>query len=479
MSKLLQASQLEDVGSEFEEVDLGDRRLDVRVQSMAVALALRPDRGFTSAMTRPCDAEAAYRFLRNPRVDAEAVLDPHFYKSVARIREAGTALVIHDTSEFKYSGDSERKGLGALRASEQGFLGHFSLAVSSDGSRRPLGVVAMSTWTRDRQPKRRKKVPKRSGWVCSKQPNKESARWQDQIDEVAERCADLSIVHVADREADAYPLLLHLVSKGHQFVIRMARERCARADELAELETVRSIAARAQDVVVTEVAVHKRKGAALPRMGVARDARSARLAFAAARVQIKRPYYLFGEAMWLDVNVVHVYEIDPPADEEPIDWMLFTSEPIDTSDDLRRVVDYYRTRWMIEEYFKALKTGCAMEKRELESYDTLRNALSLFVPIAFHMLLLRDVARSAQDEPANAVLTESQIEVLTAMKRLRPNPTARHALLAVAELGGYYNKQRPPGWRVLARGMHDLFVHQHGWLLARSAGIAEKDAIKR
>ena len=159
--------------------------------------------------------------------------------------------------------------------------------------------------------------------------------------------------------------------------------------------------------------------------------------------------------------------------------MLFTSEPIDTSDDLRRVVDYYRTRWMIEEYFKALKTGCAMEKRELESYDTLRNALSLFVPIAFHMLLLRDVARSAQDEPANAVLTESQIEVLTAMKRLRPNPTARHALLAVAELGGYYNKQRPPGWRVLARGMHDLFVHEHGWLLARSAVIAEKDAIKR
>jgi len=479
MAIALRASQLEDVGAEFDDIDLGDRRLDARALRMAMALALRPDCGFTSAMARPCDAEAAYRFLRNPRVDPDAVLEPHIEKSAARVREAGLALVVHDTSEFKYSGESERRGLGAIHASEQGFLGHFSLAVSADGSRRPLGVLAMSTWTRDRQPKRRKKAKKLSGWAHSKRANKESARWQDQIDEVAERSASSPIIHIADREADAYPLLLHLTTHGHRFVIRMARERRARVDELAELETVRSIVARAQDVIVTEVPAQKRNGRALPRMGIARDARSARLAFAATRLQVKRPYYLFGEPMWLDVNVVHVHELDPPDGCEPIDWMLLTSEPIATSVDISNVVAHYRARWVIEEYFKALKTGCAMEKRELESYDTLRNALAIFVPIAFHMLLLRAAQRRAPNEPASAVLTTTQIAVLMAMSRLKPNATARDALLAVAELGGYYNKQRPPGWIVLARGMRDLIIHEHGWLLAQFARNSEKDTIKR
>lgn len=478
MRETLRPSQLEDVAAEFEHIDLGDRRLDDRAQKMALALALRPDRGMTSAMVRSCDAEAAYRFLRNPRVDAEAVLEPHFDKTAERIRDAGVTLVIHDTSEFKYSGDTPREGLGPIRSSEQGFLGHFSLAISHDTSKRPLGIIAMSTWTREPRPKRTKSV-NRSGWHYSKQNLKESARWQEQIDEVAERCGDAPIIHVADREADAYPLLLHLDRNDHRFVIRMARERRAREDEVAELETVRAIATRADASVLSEVPVQMRKGAALPRMGVARNARTARLAFAATSLQLKRPYYLFGEEMWLDVNVVHVREIDAPADQEPIDWMLFTSEPIDTHEQLCHVVECYRRRWMIEEYFKALKTGCAMEKRELESYDSLCRALALFVPIAHQMLLLRSVARSSKDEPATAVLSPTQIEVLIAMKRLRSNPSARDALLAVAELGGYYNKQRPAGWLVLARGMHDLLIHEHGWLLAKSSHSGAEEAIKR
>lgn len=474
----LRPSQLHEVFAEVEAIDLGDHRLEVRAQEMIVALALRPDRGVTSAMVEPREAEAAYRFLRNPRVDAEAVVEPHFDKSVARIREAGTALIIHDTSEFKYSGSTHRDGLGPLHGSGQGFLGHFSLAVSNDEWVRPLGVVAMTTWARAPQRKGKRAV-KRSGWAYSKQSEKESGRWQEHIDDVAQRVgSDVPIIHVADREADAFPLLLHLVDNGHRFVVRMARDRRGRIDEWAELETVRSIVSDTGDVMVTEVGINKRKGAALPRMGKVRDARTAKLGFASKRLQIKRPYYLFNETMWLDLNVVHVREIDAPRGAEPIDWVLLTSEPIDTPDQVRRIVECYRRRWLIEEYFKALKTGCAMEKRELESFDSLGRALALFVPIAFHMLLLRSVARAAKETTAAAILTTTQIEVLVAMGRVRQNPTARDALMAVAQMGGYYNKQRPPGWLVLARGVQDLIRYEHGWMAAK-AHFSEQEAIKR
>ena len=54
--------------------------------------------------------------------------------------------------------------------------------------------------------------------------------------------------------------------------------------------------------------------------------------------------------------MVYAKEKDPPDDMEPVDWLLLTSEPIDTDEQILEVVDIYRARWLIEEYFSALKT---------------------------------------------------------------------------------------------------------------------------
>jgi DDE family transposase len=70
----------------------------------------------------------------------------------------------------------------------------------------------------------------------------------------------------------------------------------------------------------------------------------------------------------LTLNVVRVWEPKPPRGAPAVCWMLYTSEPIDTAEQLLTIVDQYRSRWVIEEFFKALKTGCAFEKRQLESY---------------------------------------------------------------------------------------------------------------
>jgi hypothetical protein len=211
---------------------------------------------------------------------------------------------------------------------------------------------------------------------------------------------------------------------------------------------------------------------ALKKTFPAREARSARLAVSALRVVLRRPAYLADP--WprsLAIHVVHVTEVDPPEGVVPVEWTLFTQEPIDTPDQVLRIVDYYRARWLVEEYFRALKVGCAIEKRQNESYEALLNVLAIFVPIAWQLLLLRTLARTEPEAPATEVLTLTQLEVLRAVSRrpLAEKATVNEALGAVAALGGHIRNNGNPGWQVIGRGFEKLLMLELGWVAAKQA----------
>jgi Transposase DDE domain len=205
----------------------------------------------------------------------------------------------------------------------------------------------------------------------------------------------------------------------------------------------------------------------------AREGRVATLRVAARQLSVQRPQG------WprtlppsLDVNVVYVWEVDAPSGQEPVEWRLITREAIETVTDVLRIVDIYRTRWLIEEFFKALKTGCAYEKRQLESLQTLLVALALLAPVAWQLLLLRHLAHSAPDSPATAVLTVRQVDVLRASAagtRLGQRSTVAEALLAIASLGGHLRQNGSPGWLVRGRGMQKLMLMESGWIAAEQA----------
>jgi hypothetical protein len=148
--------------------------------------------------------------------------------------------------------------------------------------------------------------------------------------------------------------------------------------------------------------------------------------------------------------------------------VLATLEPIDTPRRIEQVVDFYRARWVIEEFFKALKTGCAYEKRQLESARALVNALAVFVPVAFRLLYLRSLARQAPDTSARKLLSEAQLQVLraTSKRALPKRLTARQALAALAALGGHIKNNGHPGWLVLGRGYEKLLYAEYVWTLA-------------
>jgi len=179
------------------------------------------------------------------------------------------------------------------------------------------------------------------------------------------------------------------------------------------------------------------------------------------------------------VNVVRVHEIDVPEGEEPIEWLLATTESIATREDVVAIVNHYRARWIIEEFFKALKTGCALETRQFETRHALLNVLALSLVIAWQLLLLRHISRATPDAPATEALTPTQLNVLRACGSivLGPKPTVCEALYAVARMGGHVRTNGAPGWLILARGMAKLRALSIGWA-ARDALGTSTDADK-
>ena len=213
---------------------------------------------------------------------------------------------------------------------------------------------------------------------------------------------------------------------------------------------------------------HRRTGGDGPKgeRHPARRCRIATLSFAAKAIEIPRTVDAKAAGSpTLRLNVIYVWEPKPPPGEPAVEWFLLTNLPIGTADEIAFAVDCYRARWMIEEYFKALKTGCQYEKRQLESAHSLLNALAVLAPVAWRLLLLRHLARHAPHRPATDALTAPQLEVLVAVAR-RPmpkRPTVQDAMLAIAGLGGHLPRNGDPGWLVLGRGMHDLLLLELGW----------------
>lgn len=447
------------LSSDFVDADLGDKRLNRRLGLLVDSLAERAAESFPKALN-DAELEAAYRFFGNDQVTPDAILAPHFRQSARRAARLQQIIVSHDTTQFEFAGETKRHGLGHLiRPGAQGFFGHFSLSVSADGERRPLGLLALEPVFRLKDPIGHKE------WTPD-QSLGESGRWLRGVDAVeAQLAGQVEAIHVMDREADQYALFAALAVANRPFVIRAFQDRRLAGEDEARL---RATARAAKVKLRREVPLSPRPHIRGP-MGErhpARRQRVARLSFAATRVELKRtPDARKAGPATLSLNVIYVFEPKPPPSEPPVEWFLLTNLPIGGDEAIAFAVDCYRARWTIEEYFKALKTGCQYEKRQLESAHSLLNALAILAPVAWRLLLLRHLARAKKHSPASAALTEKQIEVLRAVAK-KPLPkrlNVRDAMLAVASLGGHLKSNGDPGWLVLGRGMHDLLLLELGW----------------
>lgn len=451
----------------MEGLQLGDERRVKRARTIADRLADSPEASLPVAMGDGAAVEALYRHLGGAGVTLSAILRPHIGKTVERVQHFETVYAVADTTEFMFSGQSERAGLGTIHGEDQGFLAHVTLAVAPD--RTPLGLLGIETWNR----------PELKGdrdlWSRRNDNGRESQRWARGMRSARERLGESAtkLVHLADREGDIYELIAELVHDKQRFIIRAAQDRALHPMSGEDERRLFDAAQSTPAAFVLDVPLSGRGRSSFPsqrRRHPARRERTAHLSFAARSVTLKRPGQRSARLPpSVVVNVVHVFELGCPPGEPRVEWVLLTSEPITTNQDVERVVRGYQARWVVEEYFKAVKTGCAFESRQLESVQTLEALLGYTLLVAYALLLMRSLSRQERDEPATALLSSTQIKILQLKaKKLPREPTVRQALLAVAGMGGHLKNNGDPGWRTLSKGWSKLLALEEGYELARA-----------
>jgi hypothetical protein len=174
-------------------------------------------------------------------------------------------------------------------------------------------------------------------------------------------------------------------------------------------------------------------------------------------------------AMW----VVHAVEVDAPKDVEAIEWILLTSLPVASFEDAWRILGYYEKRWLIEEWHKALKTGCRVEERQLKTKEGLERITALLSVVAVRLLQLKSAARTTPDCPAGQVVPLHWIRMLMAARKRLKNAVAMtigEFYRELAKLGGFLGRKcdGEPGWITIWHGWQKLYLLIRGAELAKT-----------
>jgi hypothetical protein len=459
---------------EFTGAQLGDERRAERLEVIVGQLEQDPSKSFPRAMGSDAALEGFYRFINNDGFGAADILAPHLEATMKRARALRTVVAVHDTTNVEYGG--KREDLGPTSSKHHfGFVAHVVLMVDEEECL-PLGVAHLETLIRTgkKWAKRRKEGQRVTADLQDK--TRESLRWIRGVDAVESLGNDeVDIVHVTDAEGDFFELLAYLEDQDARFVIRAGQlDRVVLKN--GEPQNLRELADAIVPATWREVDLSERKHPRRTNIQTRirhpeRNGRRAKLAIGATRIALQKTRYCGVRAATFEVNVVRVWEPNPPPGQPPVEWVLITTEDCTSKRKLERIVDLYRKRWMIEEYFKALKSGCALEQRQVESYDALRKVLALFIPIAYRLLLLRALERLDPTAPASRAFSSTDLELMqqAPSNRKLPRPrTVADALAHLARLGGHIRNNGRPGWQTLSWGYQKLLTMRMGWEIAMS-----------
>jgi hypothetical protein len=460
---------------EMKTADLKDKRLNDRLTIVLSLLGAHPTASIPAACGGWAETTAAYRFFDNEKTTFENVLQPHIDHTHTRIASQPVVVLALDTTEVDVSRPEQQvSGVGPLDGSSRcGLFLHKMHAFTPDGT--PLGTVQAIPWARDEE-KPSVSAQTRAERAAAPIEEKESFRWllsMRHAQEVAQRHPQTQIIYVADSEADIYEVIAEGTEEPRtaDWIVRACQNR-ALVDDTEEPMISQDYL---REKVLTQPVLYQQqlkirgreakvscedRGRRQPR-----KSRDATVEVRAARVTLRAPRRKDGQLPDVRVSVVMVTEVNPPDDDVPVEWILLTSLPIDTIDQVRLIVQYYCIRWMIEVFFRTLKSGCRIEDRRFEKVDRLLPALAVYLTVTWRVLYVCRLGRSCPEISCEAVFEPGEWQsVYQVVKREKPPkqpPKLQEMVRMVAQLGGYINRKREdePGpqtvWLGLQR-MHDI-----------------------
>ena len=369
-------------------------------------------------------------------------------------------VVVQDTSELILGSRRSRQHYGAVaKGNAAGLLLHAALAVEA-GTQALLGLVSMQVWNRGEG----ELAPRRKRATAAK----ESQRWIESTEQAGEvLAAAASITMVSDRESDFYELFVKR-PQNVELVVRACQNR--RIEGAAEeypgllFTFIDAVAEQGRFVMTIPAAPGRR-------------ARDAQFAVRFAPVAVRRPLHGADPALpeAVRLTLVDICEVSEPKDgSTAVHWRLLTTHAVATLNDARRVIDFYRTRWMIEEFFRTLKTaGFDIEETDIGDPQAMINFVAAAAVAAVTIKQLVQARDGNTDQLLSDAFDPDDQPILEAVsarlegkteRQRNPHPKGSLAFAAwvIARLGGWTGYYGKPGPKVMRIGLADFRAIRYG-----------------
>lgn len=476
---------------EFRAVNFEDQRLNKRLRLLFSRKWQKLQASLSAACQGFAEVMAASRFFNNEKVTPEKILAPHRACILERIRAGDyrRVLLVQDTSECDYTTHKKLVGTGPLSSKERrGFFAHNHFVVTPE--RVPLGLWDTLIYARDDA--EHGKAAKRKSRPIEE---KESFRWLEGYRHGCALAAEVpgcQVLSVTDREGDIYEVFAEYWQRREQgmpaaeLLIRSKEDRCLEpfehaADPAEPAPATRKAVAEkpAREKIRSRLAAAPVLGAVKFRVPEAkhikkvkgnsrqttRSARDVEQAVRAIRIRLKPPARRAAAGAPLpvvEITVLEAREINPPAGEEALVWVLLTSLPVESFEQACELLGLYLCRWEIELFHKVLKSGCRLEEMQLRHDLSLKPAIVLFMIVAWRLLYAMRLGRECPELPCDLVFDESEwksvVVVLKGRAALQGKPGLGEMVGMIAQLGGYLGRKNdpPPGMKSLWIGMTRL-----------------------
>lgn len=411
------------------------------------------------------------RFLHNDAVTT-AEMARTAAAHTSRLVRGRHVLAIQDSSELVYGGKEARaRGFGVIGRGGAlgGLLLHMVLAVDADTGGL-LGLIDMPVINRDQgpvEPRRRRALS-----------DKESRLWIESMklsSVVLDGAASITVV--GDRSGDIYeefserPANVHVLVRACQ---NRRIENTANSGATKDGKTGKKSATRLFEFA-DALPVKARFTTTIP-AAPGREKRKTRLSVRYSPVVICKP----GNGVrgnlpeTVALTIVDIREEKPPAEGEPIHWRLLTSQTVENSGKARMILEQYRHRWIIEEYFHTLKTGgFDIEASQIESPAAMTRFIGASAVAAVTVLQLIRARDGNTDQPLEEAFEPEDEPLLKQIstrlegstkrqKNPHPEGSMAYASWVIARLGdwdGYYGK---PGPKVMRRGLRAFYLIRYG-----------------
>jgi hypothetical protein len=436
--------------TQFHTAQLRDRRRTQRLVRLAAQIAGDPSSSLPKQTQTWGDLKAAYRLLDRPEATFQVIASPHWQLTVNQAGP-GRFLIIDDTTEIDFGPKRQAKGLGPVGTGKgRGFLIHSAL-MADPHEEWIVGLAGQVLF-------HRRPVPKGETRTQRRARDRESAVWGQLIEQVGRPPEGAQWIHVMDRGADDFEVHCRARRIGADWIGRVKSPHRRVRDQAGEERALSNLLAGLPEAGAYTLALRTRPNQA---------ARRAKIAVSFAEVTVLVPRQPAASLKALNPEpisewVIWAHELDPPKGlKEPIDWMLLTSLPVGTLEAAMEVIGYYEKRWLIEEWHKALKTGCQVEGRQLQTSEGLEALAGLLSVVAVRLLQLKHMGRRQPERRAVQLVPAHYVELVHRARRGRGRPeewTIRDFFRGVAGLGGFLGRKSDgePGWITIWRGWEVL-----------------------